>query len=62
MTNKQTQAKTNPFLYSDSNKRYHTYDYYLRHAFGGKVAKLTLDGGFTCPNIDGTCGMGGCIY
>ncbi|MBR2011566.1 MAG: TIGR01212 family radical SAM protein [Clostridia bacterium] len=62
MTNKQTQAELNPFPFSDSNKRYHTYDYYLRHTFGGKVAKLTLDGGFTCPNIDGTCGTGGCIY
>ena len=57
-----TQAEQNPFLYSDSNKRYHTYDYYLRHAFGGKCAKLPLDGGFTCPNKDGTCGYGGCIY
>ncbi len=62
MTQKQTQAAQNPFPFSDSNKRYHTYDYYLRHTFGGKVAKLTLDGGFTCPNIDGTCGTGGCIY
>ena len=59
---KQTQAKSNPFLHSDSNKRYYTYDYYLRHTFGGKVAKLALDGGFTCPNIDGRCGTGGCIY
>ncbi|MBQ9802790.1 MAG: TIGR01212 family radical SAM protein [Clostridia bacterium] len=57
-----TQSAQNPFRYSDTNKRYHTYDYYLRHTFGGKVAKLTLDGGFTCPNIDGTCGTGGCIY
>ena len=62
MKDKQTQAELNPFPHSDSNKRYHTYDYYLRHTFGGKVAKLTLDGGFTCPNIDGTCGTGGCIY
>ena len=62
MTEKQTQRVQNPFPFSDSNKRYHTYDYYLRHAFGEKVAKLTLDGGFTCPNIDGTCGRGGCIY
>ncbi len=60
--NKMTQAEQNPFRYTDSNKRYHTYDYYLRHAFGGKVAKLTIDGGFTCPNIDGTCGTGGCLY
>ncbi len=59
---KQTQAQTNPFPYSDSNKRYHTYDYYLKKTFGGKVAKITLDGGFTCPNRDGTCGTGGCIY
>lgn len=57
-----TQAQTNPFLYSDSNKRYHTYDYYLRHTFGGKCAKLPLDAGFTCPNIDGRCARGGCIY
>lgn len=57
-----SQAKSNPFFFSDSNKRYHTYDYYLRHTFGGKVAKITLDGGFTCPNIDGRCGYGGCIY
>ena len=30
--------------------------------FGAKVAKLPLDGGFSCPNLDGTCGSGGCIY
>ncbi len=56
------QADTNPFVYSDTNKRYHTYEYYLRHRFGGKCAKLPLDAGFTCPNIDGRCGVGGCIY
>ena len=57
-----TQAQGNPFSYSDTNKRYHTYDYYLRHRFGGKCAKLPLDIGLSCPNIDGTCGRGGCIY
>ncbi len=57
-----TQAQSNPFLLSDSNKRYYTYDYYLRRTFGGKCAKLPLDAGFTCPNIDGRCGRGGCIY
>lgn len=56
------QADTNPFVYSDTNKRYHTYEYYLRQRFGGKCAKLPLDAGFTCPNIDGRCGTGGCIY
>ncbi len=57
-----TQAQNNPFRFSDTNKRYHTYDYYLRRRFGGKCAKLPLDAGFSCPNIDGTCGVGGCIY
>ncbi len=59
---KKTQAWCNPFPYSDSNKRYYTYDYYLKSTFGGKCAKIPLDGGFTCPNIDGKCGTGGCIY
>ena len=52
----------NPFRYSDTNKRYHTYDYYLRHRYGGKCVKLSLDAGLSCPNIDGRCGVGGCIY
>ena len=52
----------NPFPYSDTNKRYHTYDYYLKKTFGGKVAKIPLDIGMTCPNIDGRCGHGGCVY
>ena len=56
------QADCNPFPNSDSNKRYYTYEYYLRQRFGGKCAKLPLDAGFTCPNIDGRCGYGGCIY
>ena len=57
-----TQVESNPFVYSDTNKRYHTYDYYLRKRFGEKCAKIPLDCGFTCPNIDGTCSVGGCIY
>ena len=57
-----SQAENNPFKYSDSNKRYHTYDYYLRKRFSQKCAKIPLDCGFTCPNIDGTCATGGCIY
>ena len=57
-----TQVTQNPFPNSDSNKRYYTYDYYLRKTYGGKCAKVTLDAGFTCPNIDGKRGYGGCIY
>ncbi len=59
---KKTQASTNPYPNSDTNKRYYTYDYYLKKTFGGKCMKIPLDAGFTCPNIDGRCSVGGCIY
>lgn len=57
-----TKKIPNPFPYSDSNKRYHSYDFAMRAKYGGKCAKAILDAGFSCPNIDGTCGRGGCIY
>lgn len=57
-----SQRESNPYKNSDSNKRYYTYDYYLRKTFGGKCAKIPLDIGCSCPNIDGTRGSGGCIY
>ncbi|NLW22921.1 MAG: TIGR01212 family radical SAM protein [Tissierellia bacterium] len=44
------------------DKRYHTLNYELRRIFGQKVIKLSLDGGFTCPNRDGTVGNRGCIF
>lgn len=52
----------NKFKYSDTNKRYHTLDYYYKNRFNSKVFKVSLNGGFTCPNIDGTVGYNGCIY
>ncbi len=52
----------NPFKYSDDNKRYHTLTYFYKHKFNSKVAKISLNAGFTCPNIDGKYGIGGCIY
>lgn len=55
-------ATPNPFPYSDSNKRYHTWDYHLRRKFGGKTFKISLNAGFGCPNQDGTKGIGGCTY
>ena len=52
----------NPFPYSDDNKRYHTYNYYLRHKFGTKVFKIPLNIDLGCPNRDGTKGVGGCVF
>lgn len=51
-----------PFKYSDDNKRYQTYNYYLRHRFGKKVFKVSLNADLGCPNRDGTKGTGGCIF
>ena len=59
---KETQVSKNPYPNSDTNKRYYTYDYYLRRTFGSKCMKIPIDAGFTCPNIDGKCAHGGCIY
>ena len=55
-------ANLNKFKYSDDNKRYHTLNYFYRHKFNSKVFKVSLNAGFSCPNIDGTLGYGGCIY
>lgn len=52
----------NNFKYTLDNKRYHTFNYYLKNEYGTKVAKVILDGHFTCPNRDGTRGFGGCTY
>ena len=43
-------------------KPYYSLDAYLKKTFGEKVYKLSLDGGMTCPNRDGTCGDRGCIF
>lgn len=52
----------NPFSYTLDNKRYHTLNYFYHHTFHSKVFKISLNGGFSCPNLDGTKGYGGCIY
>lgn len=50
------------FKYTLDNKRYHTLNYFYKNKFGCKVFKLSLNGGFSCPNLDGLVGYGGCIY
>jgi len=39
-----------------------SYGHYLRRRFGCRVSKVNVDGGFTCPNRDGSRGTGGCVY
>ena len=50
------------FEYSDDNKRYHTYSYYLKKRFGKKVYKVPLNIDLGCPNRDGSKGVGGCAF
>lgn len=45
-----------------NDKRYHNLNFELRRQFGKKMVKLSLDGGFTCPNRDGTLSEKGCIF
>ena len=50
------------FKYSLDNKRYYTLNYYYKKKYNSKVFKVSLNANFTCPNIDGTKGFGGCTY
>lgn len=52
----------NSFKYSFNEKRYHTYNYYLKNKYNCKVAKVALDAGFTCPNRDGSKSYDACIF
>lgn len=60
MTNGQT-----PLIFDTSDGqelRINTINTYLKKKFNHKIVKLSLDGGFTCPNRDGSKGVGGCLF
>lgn len=42
--------------------RYYGYSHFLRSKFGQRVHKVSIDAGFTCPNVDGTVAIGGCSF
>ena len=50
------------FKYTLDDKRYHTFNYYLKNKYATKVAKVSLNANFTCPNRDGKVGYGGCLF
>jgi hypothetical protein len=45
-----------------ATRRYYPFSRFLRERFGRKVFRVTIDAGFTCPNVDGTVAVGGCVY
>jgi len=44
------------------NRRFNSYTEHIRRTFGGRIQKVVVDAGFTCPNRDGSKGTGGCTY
>ena len=44
------------------SRRFNSYTEHIRKTFGGRIQKVVVDAGFTCPNRDGTKGTGGCTY
>ncbi len=48
--------------FTKSLMEYYSFNRYLRERFGCKVYKISINGGFTCPNRDGTLGTRGCIF
>ena len=59
-------AKINPqnseFPWKNKGFRYYRYGFYLKRRFGERVQKVSVDAGFTCPNVDGTVAIGGCVF
>jgi len=49
-------------LYARRGFHYNNYKFYLDDRFGERVQRVSIEGGFTCPNRDGSKGVGGCIY
>lgn len=50
------------FKYTLDDKRYHTFNYYLKTKYNHKIAKISLNASFSCPNRDGTISYGGCLF
>ncbi|HEV3118494.1 MAG TPA: TIGR01212 family radical SAM protein [Gemmataceae bacterium] len=45
-----------------ADRRYYAFSRFLKERFGAKVYRVTIDAGFTCPNVDGTVAVGGCVF
>jgi radical SAM protein (TIGR01212 family) len=53
---------TNCLSWQEEGLRYHAYSHYVRNHFGRRVQKVSINAGFTCPNVDGTVAIGGCTF
>jgi radical SAM protein (TIGR01212 family) len=55
-------AAARNFDWRNAGYRYFSYSQYLRRIYGRRVQKVSIDAGFTCPNVDGTVATGGCTF
>lgn len=51
-----------PFSELFHGRRYHAYNDWVKQAHGGRLQKVSIDAGFSCPNRDGSRGVGGCSF
>ena len=58
----QNPSQKTRYPWKDDGYRYYPYGYYLKNRFGERVQKVSIDAGFTCPNVDGTVAIGGCVF
>ena len=59
----QNEAKVRPeFDWREAGLRYYSLGFHLKNKFGERVQKVSLDAGFTCPNVDGSVTTGGCTF
>lgn len=57
-----TNLDSAPAPWRDAGLHYYGYNFYLRSRFGSRIQKVSIDAGFTCPNVDGTVALGGCNF
>src|SRR5262245_33956334 len=50
------------FAWREAGLPYYSASYFLQQRFGRRVQKVSIDAGFTCPNVDGTVATGGCTF
>ncbi len=55
-------GQVEPFSWRRAGLRYCSYNHYLRQKYGFRVQRVSIDAGFTCPNVDGTVAHGGCRF
>lgn len=55
-------SRNSALNWREAGLRYFSYNYFLRAKFGHRVQKVSVDAGFTCPNVDGTVAIGGCTF